>query len=142
MFGVQSVSYLGHIISSDGVAMDGDKVQAVATWPPPRSARGLRGFLGLAGYYRKFIQDYGTIAAPLTKLLRKEGFAWSDEAATAFQALKDALSSTPVLQLPPFDKAFTVDCDASGSVFGTVLHQGARDQSHSSAGPSPHAMPS
>ena len=65
-FGVASISYLGHVISEAGVAMDPAKVQAVQDWPQPRSARAVRGFLGLAGYYRKFVHDYGTIAAPLT----------------------------------------------------------------------------
>ena len=74
-FGASSVAYLGHVISKDGVAMDSDKVEAVAAWPAPRSPRGVRGFLGLAGYYRKFIKDFGSIAAPLTRLLRKEAFA-------------------------------------------------------------------
>ncbi|KAF0924558.1 hypothetical protein E2562_010197 [Oryza meyeriana var. granulata] len=73
-FGALSVAYLGHVISADGVAMDSDKVAAVASWPLPRSPRGVRGFLGLAGYYRKFIRDFGSIAAPLTRLLRKEAF--------------------------------------------------------------------
>ena len=105
--------------------MDGDKVEAVASWPQPASARGLRGFLGLAGYYRRFIKDFGTVAAPLTKLLRKDGFRWTDEATAAFAALKEALSTAPVLHLPDFTKAFVVDCDASGTGFGAVLHQGA-----------------
>jgi hypothetical protein len=73
-FGALSVTYLGHIISADGVAMDSDKVAAVASWLTPRSPRGVRGFLGLAGYYRKFIRDFGSIATPLTRLLRKEAF--------------------------------------------------------------------
>jgi hypothetical protein len=73
-FGVSSIAYLSHIISDTGVAMDPAKVQAVADWPQPRSARAIRGSLGLAGYYRKFVHDYGAIAAPLTALLKKEGF--------------------------------------------------------------------
>ena len=125
-FAESSVAYLGHVISADGVtvAMDISKVDAVKTWPQPRSARGLCGFLGLAGYYRRFIKDYGAIAAPLTQLLRRDAFNWSDEANLAFDALKRALSTAPVLQLPAFDRPFTVDCDASGSGFGAVLHQG------------------
>lgn len=79
-FGAGTVAYLGHVISADGVAMDEDKVVAVKTWPTPLAARGLRGFLRLAGYYRKFIRDFGIIAAPLTKLLKKESFHWSQEA--------------------------------------------------------------
>jgi len=88
-FEATSVAYLGHVISKDGVAMDADKVAAVAAWPQPQphSARGLRGFLGLAGYYQKFIQGFGVIAAPLTRLLRRDAFSWDEEAEAAFQAL-------------------------------------------------------
>ena len=103
-FGASSVAYLGHVISASGVAMDVDKVAMVASWPAPRSAHGLRGFLGLAGYYRKFIRDFGLIAAPLMRLLWKDAFAWDDEADAAFQALKGALSTGPVLQMPDFNK--------------------------------------
>ena len=102
--------------------MDADKVEAVASWPVPRSARALRGFLGLAGYYRKFIRDFGIIAAPLTRLLRRDAFAWDEDAETAFRALKSALTTGPVLQMPDFDKCFVVDSDASSAGFGTVLH--------------------
>ncbi|KAK1644564.1 hypothetical protein QYE76_062369 [Lolium multiflorum] len=123
-FATTSVAYLGHVISADGVAMDADKVAAVAAWPTPRSPRALRGFLGLAGYYRKFIREFGLIASPLTRLLRRDAFAWDDEATAAFEALKVDLTTGPVLQMPDFDKPFIVDCDASGAGFGAVLHQG------------------
>ena len=123
-FGTTTVTYLGHVISADGVAMDADKVAAVAAWPTPQSPRALRGFLGLAGYYRRYIQDFGLIAAPLTRLLRRDAFSWDEEAATAFAALQRALTTGPVLQMPDFDEPFVVDCDASGIGFGAVLHQG------------------
>ncbi|WVZ89350.1 hypothetical protein U9M48_035770 [Paspalum notatum var. saurae] len=111
--------------SSPRTAMDSDKVDAVRAWPQPRSVWALRGFLGLTGYYRRFIHNYGLIAGPLTALLKEEAFQWTDVATTAFAALKHALTTGPVLQLPDFNKPFVVDCDASGSGFGAVLHQGA-----------------
>ncbi|WVZ98114.1 hypothetical protein U9M48_043592 [Paspalum notatum var. saurae] len=73
-FAASSVAYLGHVISAAGAAMDEDKIRAVLSWPVPRTLRAVHEFLGLAGYYRRFIKDYGATAAPLTKLLRKEGF--------------------------------------------------------------------
>lgn len=106
--------------------MDSEKIAAVATWPQPKSARDLRGFLGLAGYYRRFIKDFGILAAPLTQLLKKEEFLWTEAATEAFSALKTALSTAPVLHLPNFTKPFLVDCDALGTRFGAVLHQNAR----------------
>jgi hypothetical protein len=115
------VAYLGHVISADGVAMDGEKVQAVLSWPPPTTVRAVRAFLGLAGYYRRFIKDYGR---PLTQLLRKDSFHWSAEALAAFRALQRALTTAPVLRLPAFDSELVVECDASGSGIGAVLHQG------------------
>ena len=104
--------------------MDPAKVEAVEAWPRPTTARALRGFLGLTGYYRKFITGYGGVAAPLTTLLKREAFSWTSAAEEAFLALKRALTSAPLLQLPDFDKLFIVDCDASGAGFGAVLHQG------------------
>jgi hypothetical protein len=124
-FGMTAVAYLGHVISESGVTMDVEKVATVVAWPQPRSARGLRGFLGLAGYYRKFIREFGLIAAPLTRLLRRDTFTWDDDAEATFEALKGTLTSGLVLQMPDFSKPFVVDCDASGVGFGAVLHQTA-----------------
>jgi hypothetical protein len=103
--------------------MDPSKIEAVLAWPTPSSVRTLRGFLGLTGYYRKFIRDYSTVARPLTQLLKREAFSWSLAADDAFQALKHALTPGPTLQLPDFAKPFIVNCDASGSGFVAVLHQ-------------------
>ena len=79
----------------------------------------------MAGYYRRFIKDFGNLAAPLTHLLKKEAFLWTEAAATAFDALKRALSTAPILHMLDFAQPFMVDCDASGTGFGAVLHQGA-----------------
>lgn len=83
-FRERQVGYLGHVMMANGVAMDDHKVRVVADWSTPRSVRAVRGFLGLAGYYHKFIKDNGSIAAPLTELL-KEVFRWSSEAEQAFR---------------------------------------------------------
>jgi hypothetical protein len=122
-FGASSIAYLGHVISAAGVAMDPAKVQAIHDWPAPRSPWAVRGFLGLAGYYRKFVHNYGAIAAPLTALLKKEGFSWDDTAAAAFTALKAVVTSAPVLAMRDFAKLFAVECDASTFGFGAVLVQ-------------------
>jgi hypothetical protein len=123
-FETASVAYLGHVISVDGVAMDADRVAAVVARPMLHSLRALRGLLGLAGYYQKIIRDFSLISSPLTRLLRRDAFAWDDEATAAFEALKGALMTGPVLQMPDFDRQFIVDYDASGAGFGAVLHQG------------------
>ncbi|KAF5449981.1 hypothetical protein F2P56_030369, partial [Juglans regia] len=117
-FACQEIEYLGHLISKEGVRADPKKLESMVTWPIPKNLKALRGFLGLTGYYRKFIKGYGQIAAPLTSLLKKDAFVWTDSATNSFNALKVAVTSPPVLALPDFTKAFVIECDACATGIG------------------------
>ncbi|XP_076896743.1 uncharacterized protein LOC143549833 [Bidens hawaiensis] len=131
------VVFLGHVITSTGVHVEQERISAIQSWPIPTSVKEVRGFLGLTGYYRRFICNYGLIARPLTALTKKDGFNWSMEAITAFQQLKQALMSTPVLRLPDFTKDFTVECDASSEGVGAILSQEDHPVAYFSKGFSP-----
>lgn len=123
-FAQQSISYLGHMISGAGIATDPQKVAAVVKWPAPTSVKELRGFPRLAGYYRKFVHNFGVTAKLLTELLRKNTvFIWTTEHDQSFQPLKQALSTSPVLALPNFERPFSIETDASVGGIGAVLAQ-------------------
>ncbi|XP_019417272.1 PREDICTED: uncharacterized protein LOC109328313 [Lupinus angustifolius] len=122
-FGLTEVDYLEHLVSAAGVAMDKSKVQAILDWPLPKSIKKLRGFLGITGYYRRFIKSYATIAEPLTNLLKKDSFEWTESTTTAFQSLQHAITQAPVLALPNFTLPFILETDASGIGIGAVLNQ-------------------
>nr|XP_016487570.1 PREDICTED: uncharacterized protein LOC107807660 [Nicotiana tabacum] len=99
-FATTSVEYLGHYISAKGVSTDPKKIQAEQEWPTPSTVKQLRGFLGLAGYYKRFIRGYGQISKPLIDLLKRDCFKWTETSSAAFQSLKNALTTAPVLALP------------------------------------------
>jgi hypothetical protein len=117
-FAQQSIEYLGHIVSAAGVGPDPAKISAMVDWPQPKSVKQLRGFLGLTGFYRKFVHHYASLAAPLTALLKRDAFIWNETTQHAFEALKSAMSQAPVLGLPNFEEQFVLETDASGSGMG------------------------
>jgi hypothetical protein len=133
-FAKQSLDYLGHIISASGVSTDPSKVSAMVQWPVPTNFTELRGFLGLTGYYRKFVKNYGLMAKPLTNLLKMKKIEWNASAQSAFGDLKIAMTQTPVLTLPNFDKSFTVETDACQDGIGAVLMQQGQPVAYLSKG--------
>ena len=123
-FWLKEVSFLGHIMSAEGIRDDPAKIEAAMNWKPPRSVTEVRSFLGLAGYYRRFVKGFSVIASPLTKLLIKGiKFEWSDKCQNCFEQLKEMLVEAPILMQPTLGKEYTLYSDASCISLGCVLMQ-------------------
>ena len=122
-FMAEEVEYLGHIVSKDGIQVDPAKVKCIREWPQPQNITQLGGFLSLASFYKRFIKHFSRRAAPLTDLLKKDAFKWSEEAQLSFEDLKNALSIAPMLACSDFTMPFIVETDASGKGLGAVLRQ-------------------
>ncbi|KAK1670414.1 hypothetical protein QYE76_058573 [Lolium multiflorum] len=132
-FCLSEVGFLGHVISKEGIVVDTSKVAAVTEWEPPKNVGEIRSLLGLAGYYRRFIENFSKIAKPMTELLKKEKkFAWTEACEASFQELKKRLVSAPILCLPDLEKEFQVYCDASCQGLGSVFMQGGRVAAYAS----------
>ncbi|XP_050915088.1 uncharacterized mitochondrial protein AtMg00860-like [Lathyrus oleraceus] len=123
-FWLEEVKLLGHVISKEGITVDPSKVEAVVSCEQPKKATEIRSFMGLAGYYRRFIEGFAKIVAPLTQLTRKNQiFAWTEECEKSFHLIKEKLTTSPVLVLPQLEEPYEVYCDASYQGLSCVLMQ-------------------
>jgi hypothetical protein len=123
-FWLKQVTFLGHVISKGGISVDPSKVQDVLSWKAPTSVSDIQSFLGLAGYYRRFIKGFSKISKPMTKLLEKDKqFKWTPACESSFQELKKRLTTALVLVMPDMEKSFSIYCDVSGQGLGCVLMQ-------------------
>nr|XP_009791491.1 PREDICTED: uncharacterized protein LOC104238728 [Nicotiana sylvestris] len=121
---IRPISFLGHVVSRDGIQVDPKKIEVVQDWPRPTTPTEIRSFLGLAGYYRRFVEGFSRIATPFTRLTQNGvAFWWSNECEESFQKLKTAFTTTPILTLPTSAGGFTIYCDASRVSLGCVLMQ-------------------
>ncbi|KAA3474185.1 DNA/RNA polymerases superfamily protein [Gossypium australe] len=137
----EEVTFLGHVVSAEGIRVDSRKIEAVLDWKPPKSVAEIRSFLGLAGYYRRFVEGFSLIAAPLTKLLRKGvPFIWTDKQQESFDKLKKILTEAPVLIQPEAGNEFTVYCDASHTGLGCILMQSGKVVAYASRQLRPHEV--
>ena len=123
-FAAKEVSYLGHRVTEEGLLPDPSLLAAIRDIPPPTTATEVRSFLGLAGYYRRYVKGFAAIAAPLFALTRKEAlFHWSEDCQAAFDQLKTRLTTSPITAFPDFSQAFRLYTDASTAGLGAILAQ-------------------
>jgi hypothetical protein len=123
-FCLTEVSFLGHIISEGGISVDSSKVNDVLSWKTPQNVLDIRSFLGLVGYYRRFIEGFSKISKPMIELLAKgKTFEWMPRRGASFQELKKRLTIAPVLTMPDVERSFSIYCDASGQGLGCMLMQ-------------------
>jgi hypothetical protein len=114
-FWLKEVLFLGHTIYEGGISVDPSKVESVLSWNTPQNVSDIRSFLGLAGYYRRFIEGFSKIAKPMTELQDKgKTFEWTSRREASFQELEKRLTTAPVLTMPDMERAFSIYCDASG----------------------------
>ena len=138
-FWLKEVSFPGHIVSAEGIRVDPVKIEAIVNWKPPRNVTEIRSFLGLAGYYRRFVQRFSVIASSLTRLLRKGvKFEWGDKCQSSFERLKEILVEAPVLIQPTSGRDYTVYSDASRIGLGCVLMQDGKVVAYASRKLKPH----
>nr|GFC91738.1 putative reverse transcriptase domain-containing protein [Tanacetum cinerariifolium] len=132
-FWVPKVQFISHMIDSQGIHVDPTKIKSVRDWASSKPPTEIRQFLGLAGYYRRFIEGFSKISKPMTKLTQKKvKFEWGEKQEAAFQLLKQKLCSAPILALPEGSEDFIVYCDASNKGLGTVLMQRGKVISYAS----------
>ena len=123
-FAAKRVEYLGHYFSKNGIEVNPSKIEAVKTYPVPKTQKQLKAFLGLTNYYRRFVKDYAKISAPLNRLLKKDTeYNWTSECDQAFNFLKEKLMSSPILAFADTQKPFFISVDASGTALGFILSQ-------------------